>query len=86
MTEFYARGNEAAREVLTLGEQPEPARMIMAAFLGIGSEQDFDPSILDELTPEVVLRLDLIAHRMLELGRTDEAVRALRAALIRPAS
>lgn len=36
------------------------------------------------LTPETVLRLDMIADQMLELGRTDDAVRAIRAALIKP--
>jgi len=78
---------QAAREVLmTAEEQPEPARKIMAALLGINGEQDFDPDMLYALTPEAVLRLDLIADQILELGRTDEAVRALRAALIRPAS
>jgi hypothetical protein len=34
------------------------------------------------LTPESVLRLDLIADQMLELRRTDEAVNAIRAAVI----
>jgi hypothetical protein len=65
---------QAAREVLeTAGPQGESARKIMAALLGIGGEQDFDPAVLDSLTPEMVLRLDLIADQMLELGRTDEA-------------
>jgi hypothetical protein len=78
---------QAAREVLEMaGGEREPARKIMAALLGIGGQQDFDPCVLDLLTPEMVLRLDLIADQMLELGRTDEAVRALRAALIRPVS
>jgi len=78
---------QAAREVLeTAREQREPACKIMAALLGIGGEQDFDAGVLKALTPETVLRLDLIADQMLELGRTAEAVRALRAALIRPAS
>jgi hypothetical protein len=77
----------AAREVLeAAGQGPEPARQIMAALLGIGGDEAFDATILDGLTPEAVLRLRLIADRFLELGRTDEAVRALRAALIRRAS
>jgi hypothetical protein len=77
----------AAREVLeAAGQDREPARQIMAALLGIGAGEDFDPTMLDALTPEAVLRLDLIADRSVELGRTDEAVRALRAALIRRAS
>jgi hypothetical protein len=78
---------QAASEVLeTAGGQREPAGKIMAALLGIDGEQDFDAGVLDALTPETVVRLDLIADQMLELGRTDEAVRALRAALIRRAS
>jgi hypothetical protein len=59
---------QAAREVLeTAGEQREPARKVMAALLGIGGEQDFDAAVLEALTPEAVLRLDLIADQMLEL-------------------
>jgi hypothetical protein len=77
----------AAREVLETAEQQrEPARQIMAALLGIGGDENFDATMLDALTPEAVLRLDLIADRCLELGRTDEAVRALRATLIRRVS
>lgn len=76
---------QAAREVLeTAGPQREPARKIMAALLGIGGEQDFDPGILDALTPETVLRLDMIADEFLELDPTNDAVQAVRTALIRP--
>lgn len=78
---------QAAREALEMaGPQQEHSRKIMAALLGIGDDQEFDPAVLDSLTPEMVLRLDLIADQMLELGRTDDAVRAIRAALIRPVS
>jgi hypothetical protein len=46
---------QAAREVLeSAEEQREPARKIMAALLGLGSEQDFDTGVLDALTPETV--------------------------------
>jgi hypothetical protein len=76
----------AAREVLgtaPIDQQENDARQIMAGLLGIAEGQDFDASILDELTPEAVLRVDRILHEFLELGRTDAAVRAARAALIR---
>lgn len=77
----------AAREVLqTAGPQREPAAKIMAPILGIGGDENFDATVLYALTPKAVLRLYLIADRFLELVRTDEAVRALRAALIRWAS
>jgi hypothetical protein len=78
---------QAAREVLdTPGYEREPVRHIMAALLGVGAEQEFDAGALDSLTPESILRLDMIADQMLALGRTDDAVRAIRSALIRPVS
>jgi hypothetical protein len=58
-------------------------RRILAAFLGIGQSDQFDAALLEEMTPELILRLDMIASELLELGRTEEAVRALRAAVIR---
>ena len=74
---------QAAQEVLKTTPEQEPARQILAGLLGIGTDQDFDTSILGALSPETVLRLDMLAERMVESGRTDEAVRAIRAALIR---
>jgi len=59
-------------------------RRILAAFLGLGEGEEFDATLLDQLTPELVFRLDTIAAELLALGRTNDAVLALRAALIRP--
>jgi hypothetical protein len=75
------------REILAempQGEHEAKVRRILAAFLGLGQGDEFNAELLDELTPEMVLRLDMIAAELLELGRTEEAVRALRKALIRP--
>jgi hypothetical protein len=75
----------AAREVLQAaapGEELDSSRQILAALLGMGAGEDFDAAILDMLTPEVVLRLDALLEDLLQLGRRDEAVRALRAAVI----
>jgi len=44
---------------------------------------EIDAALLDQMTPELVFRLDMIASELLELGRTNEAVRALRGALVR---
>ena len=74
------------REILaeaTEGEQDEPARGILAAFLGLGEGDKFDAELLEQMTPELVLRLDMLAAELLERGRTAETVRALRAALLR---
>jgi hypothetical protein len=38
--------------------------------------------MLDALTPEVIFRLDALLEDLLQLGRREEAVRALRAAVI----
>lgn len=75
-----------AHEVLSMteGEQSAQVRRILAAFLGLGEGEEFDAALLDQMTPELIFRLDMIAAELLELGRTNEAVRALRAALIRP--
>ena len=67
------------------GNQSAQVRRILAAFLGLGDGDEFDAALLGQLSPELIFRLDMIAAQLLELGRTDEAVRALRAALSRPA-
>jgi hypothetical protein len=59
-------------------------RRILAAFLWLGEGDEFDAALLDQMTPELVFRLDMIASELLELGRTNEVVRALRGALIWP--
>ena len=77
-----------ARDVLDTvpkGEQPDQVRRTMAAFLGLGEGEEFDATLLDQMTPELVFRLDMVASELL-LGRTDEAVRALHGALIRQVS
>jgi hypothetical protein len=61
-------------------------RRVLAAFLGLGEGDEFDATLLGQLTPELVLRLDMIASQLLELGRTNEVVRALREVLVRPAN
>ena len=76
-----------AREVLAdipEGEQSAQVRRILAVFLGLGDGDEFDAALLEQMTPELIFRLDMIASELLDLGRTSEAVRALRAALIRP--
>jgi len=65
------------------GEQSDQVRRILAAFLGLGEGDEFDAALLDQMTPELVFRLDMIASELLELGRTNETVRALRGAFIR---
>jgi hypothetical protein len=75
-----------AREVLDFvpdSNQAADVRRILAGFLGIGEGEQFDAVFLDQMTPELIFRLDMIAAELLELGRTTEAVRALRGALIR---
>jgi hypothetical protein len=66
------------------GEQSAQVWRILAAFLGLGKGEQFDAAMLEDMTPELIFRLDMIASELLELGRTNEAVRALRAALIKP--
>jgi hypothetical protein len=65
------------------GEQSGQVRRILAAFLGFGEGEEFDSAMLDQMTPELVLRLDMIASERIELGRSTEAVRALQTALSR---
>jgi hypothetical protein len=76
-----------ARDVLAdipESEQAARVRRILAAFLGLGEGEEFDAVLVDQLTPELIFRLDMIAIELLERGRTNEAVHALRAAMIRP--
>jgi hypothetical protein len=64
------------------GEDLDTTRQSLSALLEIDGSGDFDASIFDALTPEVILRLDALLEDVLQLGRRDEAVRALRAAVI----
>jgi hypothetical protein len=76
---------QPAREVLQVaapGEELDTTRQILAAVLGIEGGGKLDAGVLDALTPEVILRLDMLLEDLLELGRRDEAVQALRAAVI----
>jgi hypothetical protein len=76
---------QAAREVLQTaapGEELDTTRQILAAVLGIDGAGNFDADMLDAITPEVILRLDMLLEDLLQLGRRDEAVRAIRAAVI----
>jgi hypothetical protein len=76
-----------AREILDEiheGEQAAQVRRILAAFLGLGERDEFDAALLDQMTPAFIFRLDMIASELLDLGRTNEVVRALRSAVIRP--
>lgn len=76
---------QAAWELLQAaapGEERDRARQMLAALLGIDGGGDFDASVFDVLTPEVVLRLDMLVEDLLQLGRREEAVRALRATII----
>lgn len=64
-------------------QQSDQVRRIFAGFLGLGEGDDFDATLLDQMTPELIFRLDMILSELLELGRTQEAVRAQRGALLR---
>lgn len=64
------------------GGQADKVRRILATFLGLGEGDTFDAALLDQMTPELVFRLDMIAGKFLELDRTREAARALRGALV----
>lgn len=76
---------QAARAVLA-ALPPEPqrnrSREIVAALLGIGEGLDFDASAFDRLTPEAILRLDLLASDFLQLTREDAM--SAQATLVRP--
>jgi len=56
-------------------EQSDQVRRILVAFLGLGEGDEFNAAMLEQMTPEFVLRLDMIARELLELGRTKEAAR-----------
>jgi hypothetical protein len=56
-----------ARDILDgipTGEQSNQVRRVLAGFLGLGQDDDFDAALLDEMTPELVLRLDMIASEL----------------------
>ena len=74
--QFERAGNGQAGAVQVHVLPPERKQ-----FIAPRAGDEFDAALLDQMTPELVLRLDMIASELLELGRTKEAVRALRGAL-----
>jgi hypothetical protein len=58
-----------ARDILTEIPESDPMRRILATFLGLGDGDEFDASLLDQMTPELVLKLVMIASELLELER-----------------
>ena len=46
-------------------------RRVLAAFLGLGEGEDFDATLLDQMTPELVFQLDMIASELQVIGRTN---------------
>jgi hypothetical protein len=52
----------------------------VAAFLGLGEGDVFGAALTGQMTPKLDFRLDMIAGELLQLGRTNEAVRVLRGA------
>ena len=57
-----------AREILDEipdGDQADQMRRILAAFLGLGEGDEFDATLLDQMTPELIFRLDMIASELL---------------------
>jgi hypothetical protein len=75
-----------AREIINEipnGEQSAQVKRILAEFLGLGGGEKFDNSLLDQLTPEIVLQLDMIVAELVEFGRTRKVLRTRRGALTR---
>ncbi len=75
---------QAVRQVIDGQPAADAATRVLAALVGLRHDGGFDASILDSLTPETVLQLDLIAGDVIDHGREKDALRAIRAALIRP--
>ena len=72
-----------ARDILADLPDGDQSARVLAAFLGVGEGDKFDAALLDQMTPELVLRLDMVASEFLEVGRANDAALALRSALIR---
>ena len=77
----------AAREVLCSSsptdEDALPAHTTLMALLNLHEGQRFDATLLQGLTPELILRLDAMIHA---IGRNARSVRAMRAAVIHRAN
>lgn len=72
---------QAAMQVLQ--EPNGPAERILVALLGMNDGDEFDVSILDALTPETIMRLDMLAGEVIDFGRADDLANAVAAALIK---
>jgi len=77
---------QAAREVLQLreGEVPKLARRILAALLGVDRGAGFDVAVLDAMTPDAILLLDIILVQINHIARREAKCGAGRARLVRP--
>jgi hypothetical protein len=74
---------EAVKYIVTEHQFPNPARRILAALSGFQEETRFDPGVLFELTPEQILCLDVAISEVVDHGRENDVLQAIRAANVR---
>jgi hypothetical protein len=77
---------QAACEVLEPreGEAPKLARRILAALLGVDRGAGFDVAVLDAMTPDAILLLDITLGQINHIARRDARCSAERARSMRP--
>jgi len=77
---------QAARAVLEPcdAEAPKLAHRILAALLGMESGEGFDVAVLDSITPDAILLLDIILVQIAETARRDGRGYAERGESIKP--
>lgn len=78
---------QVVREALQL-EPVGPRRALLTQLLyGIasaGKGEELDPRALDSLNPETILRLDMLIDGLTGGGPSEDVLKAIRAALVRP--
>lgn len=77
-------GSRQILDEMPEGEQSDQVRRVLAAFLGLAEGDEFDPSLIEQTTPELIFTLDMIAAELLGLGQWKEAVQTLRDTPVRP--
>ncbi len=74
---------ERAARIVLGPDEPDPAYRILRTIIGAGPEYTFDLAALESLTPDVVLRLDLVAAEIVERGLNVNVARGVRPADIK---
>src|SRR4051794_15942558 len=83
--DFRVSYDQVVRESLALERDGSRRAVLVEILQGLtsgGEGQEIDPKALDEISPETILKLDMLIDALTGGGRTDDALRAIRLRLL----